>query len=108
MGAWWRGGWEVFAYEQWVAGSAAGGASRQEGCGLAVAGQHRLHLACCRALTLIIPPACPPACLPAVVGNAQPELVQWVLEQPQEERLVVTDAPMARGILEGLARHGLY
>ena len=48
-------------------------------------------------------------CLPAaVVGNAQPELVQWVLEQPQERRLVVTDAPMARGILEGLARHGLY
>ncbi|KAL4852949.1 putative sucrose-phosphatase 2 [Chlorella vulgaris] len=46
--------------------------------------------------------------LAIVVGNAQPELVQWVLQQPQEERLVVTDAPMARGILEGLARHGLY
>ena len=26
----------------------------------------------------------------------------------QEQRMVVTDAPMARGILEGLARHGLY
>jgi len=35
-----------------------------------------------------------------VVGNAQPELVQWVLEQPQEARMVVTDAPMARCILE--------
>ncbi|KAL4457961.1 hypothetical protein ABPG75_012826 [Micractinium tetrahymenae] len=46
--------------------------------------------------------------LAIVVGNAQPELVQWVLGQPQEERMVVTDAPMARGILEGLARHGLY
>lgn len=46
--------------------------------------------------------------LAIVVGNAQPELVQWVLEQPQEARMVVTDAPMARGILEGLARHGLY
>lgn len=55
------------------------------------------------------PPRAPPApACPAVVGNAQPELVQWVLEQPQEDRMVVTDAPMARGILEGLARHGLY
>lgn len=51
------------------------------------------------------PPLPPPA---AVVGNAQEELVNWVLEQAQEERLVVTDAPLARGILEGLARHGLY
>lgn len=53
--------------------------------------------------TLFHPPR-----LGAVVGNAQPELVQWVLEQPQEARMVVTDAAMARGILEGLARHGLY
>jgi hydroxymethylpyrimidine pyrophosphatase-like HAD family hydrolase len=43
-----------------------------------------------------------------VVGNSQPELVSWVLRQPQSGRLVVTEAPMARGILEGLARHGLY
>ena len=43
-----------------------------------------------------------------MVGNAQPELVQWVLEQPQGKRLVVSDAPLARGVLEGLARHGLY
>lgn len=43
-----------------------------------------------------------------VVGNAQQELLDWVLQQPQESRLVVTDAPLARGILEGLARHGLY
>eukprot|EP00887_Chlorella_sp_A99_P001465 scaffold8.g1465.t1 len=41
-----------------------------------------------------------------VVGNAQQELLDWVLQQ--ESRLVVTDAPLARGILEGLARHGLY
>lgn len=60
----------------------------------------------CMLPALSRPPAAPPR--PAVVGNAQPELVQWVLEQPQEERMVVTDAPMARGILEGLARHGLY
>ena len=44
----------------------------------------------------------------AVVGNAQPELLDWVLQQPQDSRLVVSDAPLARGILEGLARHGLY
>jgi hypothetical protein len=60
-------------------------------------------------LLLAGPDTRPDPCFPtAVVGNAQPELVQWVLEQPQEQRLVVTDAPMARGILEGLARHGLY
>lgn len=43
-----------------------------------------------------------------VVGNAQPELVQWFLQQPQTERLVMSDAPLARGLLEGLARHGLF
>jgi sucrose-6F-phosphate phosphohydrolase len=43
-----------------------------------------------------------------VVGNAQPELLQWVVRQPQGARLVVADAPMARGVMEGLARHGLY
>jgi len=43
-----------------------------------------------------------------VVGNAQEELLQWVLTQPQDGRLVVADAPMAHGVLEGIARHGLY
>jgi len=43
-----------------------------------------------------------------VVGNAQPELVEWLLRQPQNDRIVYTDAHIARGILEGMARHGLY
>ena len=43
-----------------------------------------------------------------VVSNAQPTLVGWLLQQPQNGRIVLTDAPTARGILEGLARHGLY
>ena len=44
----------------------------------------------------------------AVVGNAQPSLLDWVLQQPQDARLVVSDAPLARGVMEGIARHGLY
>ncbi len=43
-----------------------------------------------------------------IVGNAQMELLDWLMEQPQSARAVYTDAPMARGILEGIARHGLY
>lgn len=44
-----------------------------------------------------------------VVGNAQDELVGWALEQSQGDgRLVMADAEMAEGVLEGLARHGLY
>jgi len=43
-----------------------------------------------------------------VVGNAQAELMDWVCRQSQDGRLVVADAPMARGVLEGLARLGLY
>ncbi len=43
-----------------------------------------------------------------VVGNAQPELVDWLLRQPQDDRLVYTDAHLALGVLEGIARHGLY
>ncbi len=43
-----------------------------------------------------------------VVGNAQPDLLDWVLAQPQGSRLVVTDKSYAWGVLEGLARHGLY
>lgn len=46
-----------------------------------------------------------PAC---VVGNAQPELLKWALHQPQNSRVVVADKQLARGVLEGLARHGLY
>jgi hypothetical protein len=43
-----------------------------------------------------------------VVGNAQPTLVDWLAEQPQNGRIVFTNAHIARGILEGLCRHGLY
>jgi hypothetical protein len=43
-----------------------------------------------------------------VVGNAQPELQDWLLTQPQDGRIVYTDAPGAAGIIEGLARLGLY
>ena len=43
-----------------------------------------------------------------IVGNAQPTLVDWLVKQPQNSRVVLTDAEIARGILEGLARHGLY
>jgi hypothetical protein len=43
-----------------------------------------------------------------VVGNAQPLLVDWLTARQQDARVVLTDAPMADGILEGLARLGLY
>lgn len=43
-----------------------------------------------------------------VVGNAQPELVEWLMQQPQDDRLIYTGAHLARGVLEGIARHGLY
>ncbi|KAK3277093.1 hypothetical protein CYMTET_14875, partial [Cymbomonas tetramitiformis] len=43
-----------------------------------------------------------------VVGNAQPDLRDWVLHQPQTGRIVQSDAIGARGILEGLARLHLY
>ena len=43
-----------------------------------------------------------------VVGNAQPELVEWLLQQPQDDRLIYTSAHLAQGVLEGIARHGLY
>ena len=43
-----------------------------------------------------------------VVGNAQPTLIDWLAEQPQNGRIVFTNAHIARGILEGLCRHGLY
>lgn len=43
-----------------------------------------------------------------VVGNAQPELIQWVLRQPQDGKVVYSLASYADGILEGLYRHSLY
>eukprot|EP00879_Flechtneria_rotunda_P014431 GHRR01015079.1.p1 GENE.GHRR01015079.1~~GHRR01015079.1.p1 ORF type:complete len:701 (+),score=242.04 GHRR01015079.1:231-2333(+) len=47
--------------------------------------------------------------MPAVVvGNAQEELVSWYHEQNDRGRIVLTDKPEAAGVLEGLARHGLY
>jgi hypothetical protein len=47
-----------------------------------------------------------------VVGNAQPDLVQWVAQRRREEagaegRLLVAQAHEALGILEGLQRLGL-
>lgn len=50
--------------------------------------------------------------LAIVVGNAQPDLMKWVNEtqlNPSDKnaRLLVTDAHMAEGILEGLATFGL-
>jgi hypothetical protein len=71
-----------------------------------------LRAACCPALANRSPVA--PRRLqggnPAiVVGNAQAELVAWLSRQPQQDgRIVYSDALMARGILEGLSRHGLY
>lgn len=43
-----------------------------------------------------------------VVGNAQPELLAWLAYQPQTGKVLLTDAIYADGIMEGLARHGLF
>jgi len=43
-----------------------------------------------------------------VVGNAQPDLRAWVLNQPQDGRVVLTENKGAAGILEGLASLQLY
>jgi hypothetical protein len=43
-----------------------------------------------------------------IVSNAQQELLDWLLQQKQTPRIVCTDAPMADGIIEGIARHGLH
>ncbi|EFJ40325.1 hypothetical protein VOLCADRAFT_119992 [Volvox carteri f. nagariensis] len=43
-----------------------------------------------------------------VVGNAQPELLQWLVRQQQSGKVIYADACYADGILEGLARHSLY
>lgn len=42
------------------------------------------------------------------VGNSQPALLSWFMEQPQTSRLLLTDAHMAHGVLEGIKRHGLF
>lgn len=42
------------------------------------------------------------------VGNSQPALVDWFMQQPQTPRVILTDAHMARGVLEGFSRHGLF
>jgi hypothetical protein len=34
--------------------------------------------------------------------------VRWYHEQNDHGRIVLTDKPEAAGVLEGLARHGLY
>lgn len=47
-------------------------------------------------------------CCRRQVGNAQEELVRWYHEQNDHGRIVLTDKPEAAGVLEGLARHGLY
>ena len=44
-----------------------------------------------------------------IVGNAQPALLEWAAAQQQGSgRVVLCDKPLAHGILEGMARHGLY
>lgn len=43
-----------------------------------------------------------------IVGNAQEDLRNWLLAQPQTNRVVFSDSSHARGIIEGLGRLGLY
>lgn len=43
-----------------------------------------------------------------VVGNAQPALLTWTVDQEQDGRITLADKPLAHGVLEGLARQGLY
>jgi hydroxymethylpyrimidine pyrophosphatase-like HAD family hydrolase len=47
-------------------------------------------------------------CYAVVVGNAQPDLAAWALAQRQDGRIVNASAYTAAGVLEGLARVGLY
>ncbi len=47
-------------------------------------------------------------CSGIVVGNAQPELLDWLVKQPQTGKTLMADAYFADGIVEGLARHGMY
>ena len=43
-----------------------------------------------------------------IVGNCQPDLLTWHLQQPQDGKCILADASGAAGILEGLARLQLY
>lgn len=43
-----------------------------------------------------------------VVGNAQAELLSWLVRQPQDGKVLLADSYYADGIMEGLARHGLF
>ncbi|KAL6753958.1 sucrose-6F-phosphate phosphohydrolase-domain-containing protein [Haematococcus lacustris] len=43
-----------------------------------------------------------------VVGNAQTELISWMVRQPQTGKVLLAEAFYADGIMEGLARHGLF
>ncbi|KAG1676848.1 hypothetical protein FOA52_010357 [Chlamydomonas sp. UWO 241] len=43
-----------------------------------------------------------------VVGNAQGELLTWLVKRPQSGKVLMADQYFADGILEGLMRHGLY
>jgi hypothetical protein len=54
------------------------------------------------------PPAShPPAARPRAAPQA--ELLEWLVLQPQDDqRVVYSDTPLAAGIMEGLARLGLY
>ena len=67
----------------------------------------RLHLQTVLCV-LLTQPYCAGRNLALCVGNSQPALLSWLMEQPQTPRVIYTDEHMARGILEGLARHGLY
>jgi hypothetical protein len=40
--------------------------------------------------------------------SLQAELLSWMLRQPQAGKVILADGFYADGILEGLARHGLY
>lgn len=43
-----------------------------------------------------------------VVGNAQGELLHWLVSRAQDDKVLLADAFYADGVLEGLMRHGLY
>jgi len=43
-----------------------------------------------------------------VVGNAQGELLHWLVSRAQDDKVLLADSYFADGIMEGLMRHGLY
>ena len=60
------------------------------------------------AVTRTVLSSCTGRNLAICVGNSQPALLSWFMEQPQTSRLLLTDAHMAGGVLEGISRHGLF